>query len=311
MSKLMTMPLPDRFYVGVTDTKWFRFLRDERLLDEVNFWSPGGRKLKAERGMPFLFKLKSPENVIGGGAFVSFVERMSIRDAWEFFGRENGAATLEDLRLRIQANRKGPTSVDDEIGCFVLSQPFFLNNPVAQPEDWSQSIQGGKYYHLAESVAQPVWRDVSIAMAVSQRRVAVSPFGGYGTPVWQPTRLGQGAFRKLVLDAYGRRCAVSGEHTVPVLQASHIKPFADVEQHEITNGLALRSDIHTLFDLGYVTVTPEYQFKVSDRLRDDFDNGEVYYEYAQRGPTILLPGDRELMPNREHLEWHMATKFRG
>ncbi len=45
----------------------------------------------------------------------------------------------------------------------------------------------------------------------------------------------------------------------------HIEPFADVGQHEITNGVALRSDIHTLFDLGYVTVTPDYHFKVSER----------------------------------------------
>jgi putative restriction endonuclease len=302
---------PARFYVGVTDTKWFRFLRDEPMLDEVNFWSPGGRKINAERGTPFLFKLKSPENIIGGGAFVSFVQRMPIRDAWEFFGRENGAATLEDLRLRIQANRKAPTSADDQIGCFVLSQPFFLRTPIAQPEDWAGSIQGGRYYYLTESVARRVWRDVSVALAADQLRVAASPFGGYGVPGWQPTRLGQGAFRKLVLDAYERRCAVSGEHTVPVLQASHIKPFADVGQHEITNGLSLRSDIHTLFDLGYVTVTPEYRFKVSDRLREDFDNGEIYYEYAQRRPVIFLPGDQKLMPNREHLEWHLATKFKG
>lgn len=307
----MMIPPPSRFYVGVTDTQWFRFLRDEPLLDEVNFWSPGGRMINAERGMPFLFKLKSPENVIGGGAFVSFVERMPIRDAWEFFRRENGAPTLEDLRLRIEANRKLPTSIDHEIGCFVLSQPFFLSNVVAQPENWSGAIQGGKYYYLTESIAQRVWRDVSIALASSQPRVAASPFGGYGLPALHPTRLGQGAFRKLVLDAYGRRCAVSGEHTVPVLQASHIKPFADVEQHEITNGLALRSDIHTLFDLGYVTVSPDYRFKVSDRLREDFDNGEIYYEYALSRPRIFLPGDRELMPNREHLEWHLATKFKN
>ena len=83
--------------------------------------------------MPFLFKLKSPENVIGGGAFVSFVERMPIRDAWGFLGRENGAPTLEDLRLRIQANRKAPTSVDEKIGCFVLSQPFFSALPSRSP----------------------------------------------------------------------------------------------------------------------------------------------------------------------------------
>jgi putative restriction endonuclease len=307
----MTMPSPDRFYVGVTDTRWFTFLRGEPLLDEVNFWSPGGRTIKAERGMPFLFKLKSPENAIGGGGFVSFVERMPIRDAWEFFRRENGAASLEELRLRIEANRKAPVSVEDEIGCFILSQPFFLSSAIAPPEDWSSSIQGGKYYYLTDVVAQRVWRDVAIALAAGQPRGAASPFGGYGAPVWQATRLGQGAFRKLVLDAYERRCAVSGEHTVPVLQASHIQPFAEVEQHEITNGLALRSDIHTLFDLGYVTVTPDYHFKVSDRLRKDFDNGEVYYEYARGCPTIFLPGDRKLRPNREHLEWHLATKFKG
>ncbi len=303
--------MSDRFYVGVTDVQWFKFLRGEPLLDEVNFWSPGGRTIKAERGTPFLFKLKAPDNVIGGGGFVSFVERMPIRGAWEFFRRENGAASLEELRLRIEANRKAPASVKDEIGCFVLSEPFFLSSAIAQPEDWSGSIQGGRYYYLTESVAQRVWRDVSIALASGPPQVAASPFGGYGRPALHPTRLGQGAFRKLVLDAYGRRCAVSGEHTVPVLQASHIKPFADVERHEITNGLALRSDIHTLFDLGYVTVTPDYRFKVSDRLREDFDNGEIYYEYAQRRPTISLPGDRELVPNREHLEWHLATKFKG
>jgi putative restriction endonuclease len=301
---------PQRFYVGVTDRLWFRFLRDQPFLDEVNFWSPGGRTIRAERGTPFLFKLKSPENAIGGGGFVAFAERMPIRDAWEFFRKENGAASLADLKLRIEANRGTPTSVDDTIGCFVLSQPFFFETPIAQPEDWSGSIQGGKYYSMTGAVGERVWRDVTLALSAGQR-VQASPFGGYGLPGLHPNRLGQGAFRKLVLDAYGRRCAVSGEHTVPVLQASHIKPFADVEKHEITNGLALRSDIHTLFDQGYVTVTPDYRFIVSPQLREEFDNGQVYYEYARRRPAILLPADRRLLPNRDHLEWHVATKFKG
>ena len=120
------IPRPDRFYVAVTDGQWFRFLRSEPVPDEVNFWSPGGRIIRAERGLPFLFKLKSPVNAIGGGGFVAFVERMPIRDAWEFFGRENGADSLESLRLRIEANRHSPTTAGARIGCFVLSNPFFL-----------------------------------------------------------------------------------------------------------------------------------------------------------------------------------------
>jgi putative restriction endonuclease len=303
---------PERFYLGVTDQEWFDFLRAEPALDEVNFWSPGGRLIKAERGMPFLFKRKAPHNVIGGMGFFSFAERMSIKDAWEFFRRENGVATVEALRRRIAANRPdGRAEVADLIGCRVLSQPIFFATPVAVPEDWPKNLQGGKYYYRDDPIAQRVWRDVQLAVDALQRPVAASPFGGVGTPALQPTRLGQGAFRKLVLDAYGRRCAVSGEHTVPVLQASHIKPFADVQQHEVTNGLSLRSDIHTLFDQGYVTVSPDYRFIVSDRLREDFDNGEVYYEYARSRPQILLPKDSKDLPDRESLAWHGETTFKG
>jgi putative restriction endonuclease len=166
---------------------------------------------------------------------------------------------------------------------------------------------------MRKPVAQRVWRDVTIALSRKTTHVPaapVSPFGGYALPGLQRHRLGQGAFRKLVLDAYGRRCAVSGEHAIPVLQASHIKPFADLPQHEITNGLALRSDIHILFDQGYVTVTPDYRFLVSLRLREDFHNGQVYYDYAECRPKILLPSNTEQHPNREHLEWHAAEVFK-
>lgn len=303
-------PIPPRFYVGVTDEEWFRFLLGEPLIDEVNFWSPSGRVIRASRGTPFLFKLKAPRNVIGGMGFVSLVERMTIRDAWEFFRRKNGTSSVEELTRRIAANRPGRSATsDDVIGCIILSQPTFFSDPVQQPEDWPPNLQGGKYYVSTEPVAQRIWQDVSFALNVRSVNVT-SPFGGRGQPYLQASRLGQGAFRKLVLDAYSRRCAVSGEHTVPVLQASHIRPFAELAEHEIANGLALRSDIHTLFDQGYVTVTPDYKFVVSDRLREDFDNGQIYYKYAKERPNILLPTDPKDYPRREHLDWHGATTFK-
>jgi putative restriction endonuclease len=58
-------------------------------------------------------------------------------------------------------------------------------------------------------------------------------------------RLGQGAFRLLVTDAYQRRCAVTGERTLPVLDAAHIKPYAASGPH----------DPHAQFDAGYITVS--------------------------------------------------------
>ena len=43
-----------------------------------------------------------------------------------------------------------------------------------------------------------------------------------------------------------------------MLQAAHIRPVTKEGPHRVDNGLLLRSDIHTLFDQGYVTVTPEH-----------------------------------------------------
>ncbi len=107
-------------------------------------------------------------------------------------------------------------------------------------------------------------------------------------------RLGQGTFRLAVTSAYSRACVVTGEHSLPALEAAHIRPYGDGGEHEVSNGLLLRSDIHRLFDTGYVGVTPDYKFVVSDRLRGDFSNGRSYC--ALSGRPIELPAAREEWP---------------
>jgi putative restriction endonuclease len=99
----------------------------------------------------------------------------------------------------------------------------------------------------------------------------------YGEPTLIRPRLGQGAFRISVTDVYDRRCAVTGERTLPLLDAAHIRPYSHGGEHEITNGLLLRTDIHRLFDLGYVTVSSDGKFEVGRRLKEDFENGKYYY----------------------------------
>jgi putative restriction endonuclease len=121
--------------------------------------------------------------------------------------------------------------------------------------------------------------------------------------------VGQGAFRVLVTDLYDRRCAITGERTLPVLEAAHIKPVARGGSHNPTNGLLLRSDIHKLFDLGYVTVQPNGDFRVSSRLRDEWSNGKIYY--ALENTSLRKPRDEDYMPAKEALEWHNDTVFRG
>jgi putative restriction endonuclease len=113
----------------------------------------------------------------------------------------------------------------------------------------------------------------------------------------------------LVTDAYQRRCAVTGERTLPVLDAAHIRPYSDGGEHSVSNGLLLRRDIHCLFDLGYVTVTPDHVFEVSTRIREQFENGRDYY--ALDGKPVALPNRTELQPEPTALEWHHTQRFLG
>lgn len=111
-----------------------------------------------------------------------------------------------------------------------------------------------------------------------------------------------------VNDVYQTRCAVSGERTRPVLEAAHIKPVDKGGVHSIDNGLLLRVDIHKLFDKGYVTVTPKGEFVVSKSLKEDWQNGRIYYEY--NGKAVRDPIRPEYRPAPEFLEWHNDVRFK-
>ena len=101
----------------------------------------------------------------------------------------------------------------------------------------------------------------------------------------------------------------SGERALPVLEAAHIRPVAEGGQHRIDNGLLLRSDVHTLYDRGYLTVTPQHRILVSKKLKEEFDNGEPYYPL--QGREIWLPPAADERPRRELLEWHADVVWRG
>jgi putative restriction endonuclease len=101
---------------------------------------------------------------------------------------------------------------------------------------------------------------------------------------------------------------VTGERTLPVLTAAHIKLFAENGPHDVRNGLLLRSDLHTLFDLGYLTITPDYHLKVSEQIREEYENGREYYGFQDR--KISLPADERKRPSREYLDWHNQAIFK-
>jgi putative restriction endonuclease len=123
-------------------------------------------------------------------------------------------------------------------------------------------------------------------------------------------RLGQGGFRIVVTEAYGRRCAITGEKTLPVLEAAHILPFSENGPNEVSNGLLLRADFHKLFDTGLVTVTPDLHIQVSSRIKEDWFNGKAYYRLHGK-PLATIPNDPVNRPSSDLLRWHNENRFQG
>lgn len=300
-------------YVGITDYDWFRFLSALPNVDEVNFWQPGGRtNFRAlQAGELFLFKLHSPRHFIVGGGVFARADILPTSLAWEAFGTANGAPSLAEMRKRIAFYRNQPDDPreDYKIGCRILTQPFFFpeHQWIPIPASWSPHIQQGRTYDVSEGDGRRLWEGVM--ERGTQQPGAPIAIPRYGEPTLISPRLGQGAFRISVIDVYQRRCAVTGERTLPILDAAHIQPYADGGAHNVTNGLLLRTDIHRLFDLGYVTVSNEGHFEVGRRLKDDFENGQHYY--AIHGQPISLPRDSAQRPAHDVLEWHQMNRFLG
>lgn len=306
-------------FVGVTDPRWYEFLSGRPDLPEVNFWQPGGKTVFKALGAGelFLFKLHSPNNYIVGGGFFATASLLPVSLAWETFGPTNGVASLDEMRRRISAFRREPgrPGEDFTIGNVILQQPFFFTRDawIPIPADFSLNIVQGKGYDLdvgaGREIEQALDERLTARATVSaQRNVAEGVVKRmFSDPVLARRRLGQGGFRVLVTDSYDRQCAVSREHTLPVLEAAHIRPVTQAGEHLITNGLLLRSDVHRLFDLGYVTITPDFKFRVSTRLDADWRNGKVYYAYD--GQPIHVPKDPACRPDTRMLEWHADEVF--
>lgn len=312
-------------FVAVTDKAWFdyqRALSRREPVEEVNFWTPkpwGGRFRALDRGQPLLFKLKRPFNAIVGGGFFEHYTELSISLAWEAFGEKNGAPSLAAVRertARLRRDRPRPWE-DYTIGCILLAEPFFWEEDewIPQPSDWKPNTQRGAGYDLTAGVGRRLWEEIALRLhrTATPERAAERPPpeipGGYADPLHQPRRVGQGIFRSVVTDVYHRQCAVTRERALPALDAAHIRPFSVVPENYVQNGLLLRSDVHRLFDAGYVTVTPDYRVEVSGRIRTDFDDGENYEKL--HGGRVWVPKDAQLRPRREFLVWHNETKYRG
>jgi putative restriction endonuclease len=304
------------FFVGITDRDWFDFLSRKEGLDEVNFWQPSGQQQfrALQIGEPFLFKLHSPHDYIVGGGFFSHFTILPTSIVWQAFGEKNGARTEEEMRTRIARYRRTPNpgaAADYQIGCILLESPFFFDRAdwIPLPE-WKREIVRGRGYD-SEGDGREIWHRVETLLRASAQAAQPmeEPQPRYGEPVAVFPRLGQGSFRLIVTDSYERRCAFTNSPVLHVLEAAHIRPYSSGGAHAPSNGILLRQDLHTLFDRGYMTVTPTHRIEVSSRIREEFHNGKEYYKL--HGEIMRLPKYGDQYPSPDLLGWHNENVYRG
>lgn len=305
-------------FVAVTDPGWYERLARTPGPKDASFWRPSARAFRLAAGTPFLFKLKSPHNAIAGFGYFAGFSILPDWLAWETFGEANGVESLGALRARltsIQAGARIQADPGGRIGCCLIAEATFFprGSWVTPPSGWSPRTQTGARYDLSHGDGLRVWtaclERVTRPLPIEGGFVARDGGPRFGAPTVHVPRLGQGIFRVQVLDAYGRACAVTEEHSLPVLDAAHIRAYASGGEHAVSNGLALRSDLHRLFDRGYVTVDEELRFVVGSRLKAEFDNGRSYY--SLHGKPLALPPDAALRPSPSATSWHRERAFLG
>ena len=210
--------------------------------------------------------------------------------------------------------------MDPEIGCSTLTQPFFFSREewIPIPQDWAPNIVRGKMYDTSHEIGQTLWSQVqqrlsrleispetsSYLKQESRTSASVSETSKrYGKESFFRPRLGQSGFRTLITQAYKKRCAVTGERTLPVLEAAHIQSYAEEGPHDVKNGILLRADLHKLFDKHLITITSNYHIEVSNRIKEEYENGKEYYAY--HGQTLsILPDEKAHHPDERFIEWH-------
>ena len=113
-------------------------------------------------------------------------------------------------------------------------------------------------------------------------------------------RQGQSSFRRELLRAYEATCCMTETTDVAVLDAAHITPYSGRSTSTVQNGLLLRTDLHTLFDLGLIGIEPvTLSIHVHQSIK------EPAYR-ALHGKSLKLPSSKLDCPGVEYLERRWA-----
>lgn len=268
-----------------------------------------------------------PENIqhwfqMGVGDFVLLVQREHFR----YYAKVLGRYQNERAATAIWGADRAEPKMREYL--FFLSEPVPLNLPCAELGDYLVGATGDigrvpaeridrieadfggierfvRRRLLNTSVGGPIL-DMSGMIRLSERDLAKlqllepqnSKEGRQAVVDTIIKRRGHPGFRQALLDAYEYRCAITNFTAVDALEAAYIVPFRGKSTHHASNGLLLRADVHTLFDLGKIAVdTRTMSVVIGDDLM------ETSYRILA-GRPLRYPRDESQRPSTEALDLH-------
>jgi putative restriction endonuclease len=176
---------------------------------------------------------------------------------------------------------------------------FFIVSPSDNLEEIAKFIVEEVYpFTLISSV--PVFSEIQTELLVQRQQVESEGYfnvsdsedARHRVNISIVQRQGQADFRSKLLKAYAYRCSVTSCDAEPALEAAHIIPYRGAKTNHIANGLLLRADIHTLFDLHLLSIQPEtLEVVLTPALMKT-----AYIEFASR--KLFLPRDKAARPSQ-------------
>jgi putative restriction endonuclease len=125
------------------------------------------------------------------------------------------------------------------------------------------------------------------------------------------TRVNQNVFRQIVVANYNGKCAITGIHIPGLLIASHIIPWSKNENERLNpqNGIAINALHDKAFDSGLMTITPDFQIKISSILKKQSKSEAIQdYFLKYENQHIILPS--RFLPDAEFLKYHNQERFK-
>lgn len=291
-----------------TDKDWFKYLIDNNLLNQVNFWTTRGTNLNVDKGGPFFFKTED-QQIVGFADYLGIEHNKTLREAWNQFGPKNGVDSFDKLIEKAKSTLK-LEDVDEntKISYIILDNIVAFKHPISLEVINHRGMQ--TYVKIGEDDINKIFQIAGI----SNQQPDLEPKNV--DPKFAETLVKSRGFqhqlREKVSEFYGNRCVLCGIDDMDLLIVSHIKPVSQFKEDagKVKNTLLLCSLHDSMFDKGLISVDKDGSIMISERLKKS-QSTRLKEEVEFLSNKRLSAKDLHQDFSSEFFEWHRKNIFKS